>query len=81
MNDHDWIIGVCKDLRAYAEKNGLDHVSSAVTGALNAAIWEIGGVHDKPRAMNSERITSVIAPPSDISSRKRCGNVIHIRRH
>ncbi|WP_299628343.1 hypothetical protein [uncultured Tateyamaria sp.] len=76
MNDHDWIIGVCKDLRAYAEKNGLDQVASAVTNALNVAIWEIEGAKDERLLINSERTAHLRAPSLDTSNRKRCQKVI-----
>lgn len=43
MKKHDWIIGVCRDLRAYADQNDLPELADAVKNALNIAMWEIDG--------------------------------------
>ena len=54
MDDHKWIIGVCQDLREYAKKYDLEHVNSAVTHALNVALWEIGGTEQLKRMAKYE---------------------------
>lgn len=40
MHEHDWIIEVCEDLRAYARKHNLDHLEAKLNTALTAAQHE-----------------------------------------
>lgn len=40
MYEHEWIIEVCEDLRAYAKKHNLDHLEVKLNNALIAAQHE-----------------------------------------
>ncbi|WP_299146637.1 hypothetical protein [uncultured Tateyamaria sp.] len=40
MYEHDWIIEVCEDLRAYARKHNLAHLEAKLNTALTAAQHE-----------------------------------------
>ena len=80
MNDHKWIIGVCQDLRAYAKKYDLEHINSAVTHALNVALWEIGGTEDLKRMAKYE--PSVCSNQSSYQQSERtCSKVVAFPRH
>ncbi len=53
MQDVDWLIGVCQDLCAYAEKNNLRNVTSAAEYALEVAILETEGATRLQQLINS----------------------------
>lgn len=59
MKDDDWLIGVCQDLCAYAEKNNLRNVSSAAEYALQVAIQEVEAPTRLKRLVNPSQASSV----------------------
>jgi predicted transcriptional regulator len=50
---HDWVFDVLKDLRRYAEKNGLPALAARVDAALAVAEVEIAAQDDSP-ALHAE---------------------------
>ena len=74
MKDDDWLISLCQDLCAYAEKNNLRNVTSAAEHALEVAIQETKAATQLKRLVNSSQHVGTVHGPRPIAYRS-CGKV------